>query len=102
MTYKLKNGSQIELTDEDLGRISWMFWEQTFREMADDFLSWNSKAPQLYSEEDKDELAERITNLYFSDEDLDDMKIRHAKTVIEEMDEELTNENNLERRTLHE
>ena len=102
MTYKLKNGSQIELNDEDLGRISWMFWEQTFRDMADDFLSWNSKAPQLYSEEDKDELADRITELFFNDEDLDDMKIRHAKTVIEEMDEELTNENNRERRTLHE
>ena len=93
MIYKLENGSQIELTDEDLGGINWMCWKQTFRAMADDFLSWNSKAPQLYSEEDKDELADRITELFFNDEDLDDMKIRHAITVIEEMDEELTNEN---------
>ena len=88
MIYKLENGSQIELTDEDLGGISWMCWEQTFRDMADDFLSWYSKTPHLYSPEDKDELADRITNLFFSDEDLDDMKIRHARIVVEEMDAE--------------
>ena len=93
MNYTLKSGKHIDLTPEDLEGITWMCWEQTFRAMADDFLSWYSTIPNLYTEDDKDELAERITNLFFSDEDLDNMKIRHAETAIAEMDEEIENNN---------
>lgn len=89
MNYTLNNGKEIELTPEDLEGITWMCWKQIFRDMADDFLSWYSSDASLYTEEAKDELADRITNYFFSDEDLDNMKARHAETVIEEMDKEL-------------
>ena len=91
MHYTLRNGKSIELTPEDCGGITWMCMEKTFRDMTDGFLSCFSSNPDLYTEEAKDELAERMTNFYFCDEDLDDMKVRHAKETIEEMDEELTN-----------
>ena len=89
MNYTLKNGRHIELAPEDLEGITWMCWKQTFRDMAEDFVSQYSSVPNLYTEDDKDELAERITNYFFCDEDLDNMKIRHAEAVTEEMDEEL-------------
>ena len=88
MNYTLKNGTHIELSSEDCEDIIWMYWKNAIRNMADDCLSLYSSNPSLYTEHDKDNLAERITNLFFSDEDLDEMKYRHAETVIEEMDEE--------------
>ena len=60
MNYTLKNGRHIELAPEDLGGITWMCLESEIRDMLDGFVSWHSSVPSLYTEDAKDELAERM------------------------------------------
>ena len=63
-------------------------WKNTFRGLVDTLLPYYSKFPEKYTDEDKEELADRMVEYFFDDEELDNMKIRHAKYAIKEMDEE--------------
>ena len=63
--------------------------KNTFRELTDMLLPVLSKYPEIYTEEDKDVAAELMVDSFFSDEELDNMKIRHAEFVISDMDQEI-------------